>query len=132
MVLSPLLRGLAFISFVCPLVFRDDLLTCVTQMDSNLDDTITETEIDNFYATHSDCLSSSFLSAVTGAQTITQCDMDGSGNLTLTDWNDPNGCFQQRSRQMVLCQACNKCGLLNIILKKKEEEKAKKEEKKLH
>jgi hypothetical protein len=123
MVLSPLLRGLAFISFVCPLVFRDDLLTCVTQMDSNLDDTITEAEIDSFYASHSECLSSSFLNAVTGAQTITQCDMDGSGNLTLTDWNDPNGCFQQRSRQMVLCQACNKCGLLNIILKKKEEEK---------
>jgi len=87
------------------------------QMDLDLDDTITEAEIDTFYAAHSSCLSSSFLNAVNGAATIAQCDMDSSGNLTIADWNDPNGCFQQRSRQMILCQACNKCGLFNIVKK---------------
>lgn len=119
MVLTNFIRGLSFISFICPLLFRDDLLPCVTQMDLNQDDVVTEAEIDTFYAAHSACLTSDFLNAVTGAQTIAQCDIDLDGNLTLADWNAPTGCFQQRSRQMILCQACNKCGLLNNIVKKK-------------
>jgi len=120
MVLSSALnviRGLAFIAFICPLALRDDLLPCVEQMDGDHDGTITETELDAFYAAHSSCLPSSFLSSVTGADTITICDRDGSGNLTLADWNDAGGCFQKRSRQMVLCQACNKCNLFPVVKK---------------
>jgi hypothetical protein len=111
-------KGLAFIAFICPLALRDDLLPCVEQMDGDHDGTIVESEIDAFYAAHSSCLSSSFLSTVTGATTISQCDMDGSGNLTIADWNHASGCFQKRSRQMVLCQACQKCGLFPVLVKK--------------
>jgi len=112
------IRGLAFIAFICPLALRDDLLPCVEQMDGDQDGTITEAELDAFYAAHSSCLPSSFVASVTGADTITQCDMDSSGNLTIADWNHANGCFQKRSRQMILCQACNKCNLFPPVLKK--------------
>lgn len=113
-----IIRGLAFISFVCPLVFRDDLLPCVEQLDLDQDGSITPEELDTFYAAHSSCISSSFLSEVTGAQTIALCDTDADGNLTMTDWNSPSGCFQARSRQNILCQACNKCNLFPVIVKK--------------
>lgn len=113
-----IIRGLAFISFVCPLVLRDDLLPCVEQLDLDQDGSITPEELDTFYAAHSSCLSSSFVSSITGAQTITLCDTDADGNLTMTDWNSPAGCFQARSRQNILCQACNKCNLFPVIVKK--------------
>jgi hypothetical protein len=124
MVLSSVMaavRGIVVLSFICPLVLRDDLLPCVEQMDADLDGSITETEIDAFYAAHSSCLSSEFLGVVTGAQTIAQCDTHADGNLTIADWNSPTGCFQKRSRQNVLCQACNKCNLFPVIVKKKKE-----------
>jgi len=115
-----IVKGIAFIAFICPLALRDDLLPCVTQMDADSDGAITVSEIDAFYAANTDCLTNSFLTQVTGAQTITMCDTDADGNLTMTDWNSPNGCFQKRSRQNILCQACNKCGALGLGKKKKE------------
>lgn len=118
--LNTLARGIAFISFICPLVLRDDLLVCVNQMDGDQDGTITAAELDTFYAAHASCLTSSFLNSIDGATTVSLCDVDSSGNLTLADWNSPNGCFQQRSMQDILCRGCDKCGLLNILKKKKE------------
>lgn len=119
--LQTLARGIAFISFICPLLNRDDLLICVNQMDGDQDGTITAAELDAFYANHTNCISSSFIDAVSGAQTIALCDTDSSGNLTLADWNDPTGCFQQRSRQDILCRACDKCGLFNVLKKRQKQ-----------
>jgi hypothetical protein len=116
--LQALARGFAFIAFICPLLNRDDLLTCVDQMDGDQDGALTASELDAFYAAHSSCLNSAFLNTITGAQTITLCDTNADGNLTLTDWTDPAGCFQKRSRQDVLCRACEKCGLLNVVKKR--------------
>lgn len=122
--LHTLARGFVFISFICPLLNRDDLLVCVNQIDGDLDGTITEAELNTFYAAHSSCLTSAFLDTITGAQTIALCDTDSSGNLTLADWNAPTGCFQQRSRQDILCRACDKCGLFNVLKKKMAEERS--------
>lgn len=105
---------------VCPLVTRDELLTCVNQMDLNADETITETELDTFFTAHASCIPTNVRAVLTGAAIITQCDTDASGNLTMADWTSPAGCFQLRSRQMSLCRACDKCGLFNVILKKKQ------------
>lgn len=102
---------------VCPLATRNQLLTCINFMDANLDETITEAEIDSFMTNHSSCIPTAVRSALTGANVITACDTDASGNLTITDWDAPTGCFQLRSRQATLCHACERCGL--FISKKK-------------
>jgi hypothetical protein len=105
----------------CPLTTRNELLTCITQMDLDQDDTITEAELDTFLSAHTSCIPTAVRAVLTGAAIIGQCDTDASGNLTMTDWTAPTGCFQLRSRQMSLCRACDKCGLFNVILKKKNE-----------
>lgn len=105
---------------VCPVVSRNDLLTCVSQMDLNQDGTITEAELDSFFTAHSSCIATAVRATLTGAAMITQCDTNASGNLTMADWTAPNGCFQLRSRQMSLCRACDKCGLFNVLKKKKD------------
>lgn len=126
-VVATLLIALAFAGLpppipnrVCPLVTRNELLTCINQMDLNVDETITEAELDTFFTEHASCIPTAVRAVLTGAAIITQCDTDASGNLTMTDWTSPAGCFQLRSRQMSLCRACDKCGLFNVILKKKQ------------
>lgn len=103
----------------CPTVQRDDLLLCINQMDNDTDGTLTTSEIDAFMVAHSSCIPTAVRAALTGAAVVAQCDMDASGNLTASDWSAPTGCFQQRSRQMALCRACDRCGLMDVILRKK-------------
>lgn len=100
----------------CPLPFRNDLLTCVNQMDGDANGNITAAEIDTFMMAHYSCIPTAVRTALTGAHVVTLCDTDADGNLTMTDWNSASGCFQLRSRQMALCRACDKCGL--FIVKK--------------
>jgi hypothetical protein len=102
----------------CPLPFRNDLLTCINQIDGNADGNITVTEIDTFMTAHASCIPAAVRTALTGAHVITLCDTNADGNLTAADWSAPTGCFQLRSRQMALCRACDKCGLFSVILKK--------------
>jgi hypothetical protein len=111
--LPPLLPGRN-----CPVPSRNQLLTCVGFMDGNADDTITAAEIDTFMTQHAECIPAAVRTALTGANVITACDTDASGNLTSTDWDAANGCFQLPQRQLMLCRACDRCGLLNPILKK--------------
>lgn len=113
--LPPLLPGRN-----CPLPTRNQLLPCVQAMDGDLDGTITAAEIDAFTTQFASCIPSAVRAALTGANIITACDTDSSGNLTSTDWDALNGCFQLPERQLTLCRACDRCGLLGgLILKKK-------------
>lgn len=93
---------------VCPSVARDDLLICLSTADTNEDGTLTVAEMDAWIAAHSECIPGSMLS---GTIITTLCDKDASGNLTMTDWNDAASCITLRSRQMLLCQFCSKCGV---------------------
>lgn len=102
----------------CPLPTRNQLLPCVESMDANLDDTITAAEIDAFMLQHASCIPNAVRTALTGAHIVALCDTDSSGNLTDVDWNAANGCFHLRERQMTLCRACDRCGLLGGLLKK--------------
>ena len=102
----------------CPKYARDDLLPCVAQMDLDLDESITETELDTFFSAHASCIPTAVRATLTGAAIIAQCDTNADGNLTIADWNAPTGCIHLRSRQMALCRACDKCGLFNVLKKK--------------
>jgi hypothetical protein len=104
----------------CPLPIRDDLLTCVDQMDLDTDGSITETELDTFFTDHAYCIPTDVRATLTGSAIISLCDTDANGNLTAVDWAAPTGCFHLRSRQMSLCRACDKCDLFVTKKKKKD------------
>ena len=95
----------------CPVLVRDDLLVCVSTMDANEDGTITAAEVDTWLTAHTACLPVSMANLYNGASIVTTCDMDASGNLTMTDWTNPAGCFALRSHQMLLCQWCLHCNV---------------------
>lgn len=104
----------------CPLPSRNELLTCINQMDLDLDGSITPEELDTFATNHASCIPTAVRATLTGAAIIAQCDTNADGNLTMTDWTAPTACFTLRSRQMSLCRLCDKCGLFNVVKKKKE------------
>jgi hypothetical protein len=95
----------------CPTLVRDDLLVCLSAMDANEDGTLTAAELDTWTAAHAACLPFSFASNYNGASIVAACDTDASGNLTMSDWSAGNACFALRSRQMLLCEWCVKCGV---------------------
>jgi len=105
-------RGVITPVRTCPTLARDDLLACLTVVDTNEDGTLTAAEIDAYIAAHLECLPASTTSNVNGSFIITQCDTDASGSLTMLDWNAGGGvaCFDLRSHQMTLCDFCTKCG----------------------
>lgn len=103
----------------CPVGSRNQLLNCVGAMDGLDDGVITVSEIDTFMAAHTDCIPAAVRDYLTGANIVAACDTDSSGNLTIDDWDAPTGCFQLRSRQLSLCRMCDRCGLLNPIVKKR-------------
>ncbi len=96
---------------LCPTSTRDDLLQCISVLDSNEDGTLTVSEMDTWFTAHTDCLPTSFDSFFDGSIINTYCDANSSGNLTMTDWNSASSCISQQEQQYILCLFCVKCGL---------------------
>ncbi len=115
--LESFVRGAPAPPTPCPTNSRDDLLTCLSVIDANEDGTLTTSEINIWVAAHSYCLPNSYPEFFDGSIITSLCDADSSGNLTMSDWNDPAGCIVSRSRQFWLCQACNQCGLMGFLKK---------------
>ena len=95
----------------CPSVARDDLLTCLTNLDANEDGTLTIAEIDAWIAANTACLPLSMNDVANGTLTVAACDTDASGNLTMTDWASPDSCLALRAHQLVACYFCVKCAV---------------------
>lgn len=79
---------------------RDALLGCLsTLVDTNGDGVITKPEAHAFLR-FPGYLNGIFLA----------CDVDKSGNLTMSDWNASNGCCRTSLSIVTVCQHCERAG----------------------
>ena len=79
---------------------RDALLGCLsTLVDTNSDGVITKPEAHAFLR-FPGYLNGIFLA----------CDVDKSGNLTMSDWNATNGCCRTSLSIVTVCQHCERAG----------------------
>jgi hypothetical protein len=107
--------------FVCPPPGGHDdvdLVACLGNLDVNTDGTATAAEIDTFIAAHVSCLPTNITTTITGAQIVTICDTNASGDLTAADYASAAGCGQLEEITMMLCQICQRCNLLGAKKKK--------------
>lgn len=82
---------------------KTSLIPCFRNADTNNNNELDLTEMENFLNVHNDILHNMF----NATKFMEKCDIDHDGKLTMIDLNTNHSCIERRLPQFLICRFCN-------------------------